>query len=352
MALDPNKLTALMGKLVGDLGAMLSIGPMILGEKLGLYQAMADGKPVSATELASKTATDDRYVHEWLCAQAASGFVEYDPAENRFFMTEEQAAALGTEGGPFYFLGAIELAVSMVKDEPQILEAFRTGKGVGWHEHDACLFRGTERFFRPGYMRHLLNEWIPSLTGVQEKLESGGRVADVGCGHGASTILMAQAFPKSHFWGFDYHLPSIEKARSAATAAGVGDRTTFEAAPAKDYPGKGYDLVTFFDCLHDMGDPVGASRHVLSTLAKTGVWMIVEPMASDRLEENLNPVGRVFYSASTFICTPASKSQEVGLGLGAQAGEARLRRVIQGGGFSHIRRAAETPFNMILEARA
>lgn len=350
MAINPDKLMAFMGKLVGDLGAMASIGPMLIGEKLGLYKAMADGAPVTAAELASKTSTDERYVQEWLCAQAASGFVEYDAGADRFSMTEEQAAALGTEGGPFYFLGAIELAVAMVRDEPKILEAFRTGKGVGWHEHDACLFRGTERFFRPGYVRHLLSEWIPALDGVKEKLEAGGRVADVGCGHGASTILMAQAFPKSRFWGFDYHSPSIEMARAAAAAAGVEDRTTFEVAPAKSYPGNGYDLVAFFDCLHDMGDPVGAARHVRSTLTNTGVWMVVEPMAGNKVEENLNPVGRVYYSASTFICTPASKAQEVGLGLGAQAGEARLRQVISEGGFERIRRAAETPFNMVLEA--
>jgi SAM-dependent methyltransferase len=351
MAINPDKLMAFMGKLVGDLGAMASIGPMLLGEKLGLYEAMADGEPINAAELANKTSTNERYVHEWLCSQAASGFIEYDPAGQRFSMTEEQAAALGTEGGPFYFLGAIDLAVAMVRDEPKILEAFRSGKGVGWHEHDACLFRGTERFFRPGYMRHLLSEWIPALNGVKDKLETGGRVADVGCGHGASTILMAQAFPGSRFWGFDYHAPSIEKARAAAAAVGVGDRTTFEVAPAKSYPGEGYDFIAFFDCLHDMGDPVGAARHVRSTLADTGVWMVVEPMAADNVEDNLNPVGRVFYSASTFICTPASKAQEVGLGLGAQAGEARLRQVIVEGGFTHVRRAAETPFNMVLEAK-
>ena len=351
MAINPDKLMAFMGKLVGDLGAMMSIGPMLLGEKLGLYKAMADGAPVTAAELAAKTKTNERYVHEWLSSQAASGFIEYDATKERFSMTEEQAAALGAEGGPFYFLGAVEVAVALMKAEPQITEAFRTGNGVGWHEHDACLFRGTERFFRPGYMRHLLSEWIPALEGVQAKLEAGGRVADVGCGHGSSTILMAQAFPKSHFHGFDYHAPSIEKARAAAAAAGVADRITFEVASAKSFPGKDYDMVAFFDCLHDMGDPAGAARHVRSTLADRGVWMVVEPMASDKIEENLNPVGRVFYSASTFICTPASRAQEVGLGLGAQAGEARLRKVIGEGGFQHIRRAAETPFNMVLEAR-
>lgn len=351
MAINPDKLMAFMGKLVGDLGAMMSIGPMIIGEKLGLYKAMAGGTSITAGELAAKTNTDERYVREWLCSQAASGFIEYDGAADRFSMTEEQAAALAQDEGPFYFLGAIEVAVAMVRDEPKILEAFRTGKGVGWHEHDACLFRGTERFFRPGYMRHLLNEWIPALDGVKEKLEAGAKVADVGCGHGASTILMAQAFPKSRFWGFDYHAPSIEKARAAAEAAGVADRIQFDVAPAKSYPGNGYDMVAFFDCLHDMGDPAGAARHVFSTLADKGVWMVVEPMANDKVQDNLNPVGRVYYSASTFICTPASKSQEVGLGLGAQAGEARLRQVISEGGFKHIRRAAETPFNMVLEAK-
>src|SRR5579885_524918 len=350
-AINPDKLMAFMGKLVGDLGAMASIGPMLVGEKLGLYKALAEKGPVNAAELTAATGTNERYVHEWLCAQAASGFVEYDSAKAKFFMTPEQAAALGAEESPFYFLGAVEVAVAMMKAEPTITEAFRTGKGVGWHEHDACLFRGTERFFRPGYMRHLLTEWIPALEGVKAKLEAGARVADVGCGHGASTILMAQAFPKSKFFGFDYHRPSIERARKSAEAAGVADRTTFDVATAKDFPGTGYSLVAFFDCLHDMGDPAGAAKHVHSTLAEDGVWMVVEPFAHDAIENNLNPIGRVFYSASTFICTPASRAQEVGLGLGAQAGEARLRKVISEGGFRHIRRAAETPFNMVLEAR-
>jgi SAM-dependent methyltransferase len=351
MAINPDKLMSFMGKLVSDLGAMTSIGPMLIGEKLGLYKALAKGESMSPADLAESTGTHERYVREWLAAQAASGFVEYDPASGRFHMTEEQAIALGNEDSPFYFLGAIDVAVAMMRDEPKILDAFRTGKGVGWHEHDACLFRGTERFFRPGYMRHLLTEWIPALHGIQSKLEAGARVADVGCGHGASTILMAQAFPNSHFFGFDYHGPSIERARKSAAAAGVSDRTTFDVATAKDFPGHGYAMVAFFDCLHDMGDPAGAARHVHSTLADDGTWMVVEPFANDKLEDNLNPVGRVFYSASTFICTPASLAQEVGLGLGAQAGEGRLRKVITEGGFKHVRRAAETPFNMVLEAR-
>jgi len=351
MAIDGDKLMALMGKLVGDLGAMASIGPMLVGEELGLYKALSSGTHMNAAEVAKATNTNERYVQEWLCSSAASGFVEYDAASDKFFMTEEQAVALGIEGSPFYFIGAVGVAVAMVKSVPKIVEAFRTGDGVGWHEHDACLFRGTERFFRPGYMRHLVSEWIPALEGVKAKLEAGGTVADVGCGHGASTILMAQAFPKSKFHGFDYHEASIENARKAAEAAGVGDRVKFDVASAKDYPGKGYDLVTFFDCLHDMGDPAGASKHVHSTLASDGAWMVVEPAAGDKISDNLNPIGRVFYSASTFLCTPASRSQEVGLGLGAQAGQARLTKVIKEGGFSSVRRAAETPFNMVLEAR-
>jgi 2-polyprenyl-3-methyl-5-hydroxy-6-metoxy-1,4-benzoquinol methylase len=330
---------------------MASIGPMLVGEKLGLYKALSSGTPMNAEELAKATSTHARYVQEWLCASAASGFIEYDAAADKFFMTEEQAVALGIEGSPFYFLGAVEMTVAMMRAEPQMIEAFKTGKGVGWHEHDACLFRSVERFFRPGYMRHLVGEWIPALDGVKAKLEEGATVADVGCGHGASTILMAQAFPKSKFHGFDYHGPSIESARKAAEAAGVSDRVEFDVATAKDYPGKDYALVAFFDCLHDMGDPAGAAKHVHSTLASDGAWMIVEPAAGDKISDNLHPIGRVFYSASTFICTPASRAQEVGLGLGAQAGQARLTKVIQEGGFRSVRRVAETPFNMVLEAR-
>ncbi len=351
MGPSPDKLMALMGKLVGDLGAMASIGPMLVGEKLGLYKALSSGTPMTAADVAKATSTHERYVQEWLCAQAASGFIEYDAAANKFFMTPEQAVALGIEGSPFYFLGAVEMAVAMMRAIPQMEEAFKTGKGVGWHEHDECLFRAVERFFRPSYMRDLVTSWIPAIDGMKAKLEAGAKVADVGCGHGASTILMAQAFPKSNFHGFDYHGPSIESARKAAEDAGVSDRVTFEVASAKDFPGKGYDLVAFFDCLHDMGDPAGAAKHVHSTLAKDGAWMVVEPAAGDKISDNLHPIGRVYYSASTFICTPASRAQEVGLGLGAQAGEARLSKVIKDGGFSSVRRAAETPFNMVLEAR-
>jgi SAM-dependent methyltransferase len=260
--------------------------------------------------------------------------------------------AFAEEGSPAFFAGAFDVAQATYLDEPKVAEAFRTGKGVGWHEHSKCLFSGTERFFRPGYNANLVSSWIPALDGLEAKLEAGAKVADVGCGHGASTIVMAKAYPKSEFFGFDYHLPSIERARKLAADDGVGDRITFVQANAKDFPANGYDLVAFFDCLHDMGDPVGAGKHVKETMAKDGVWMIVEPFAHDNLKDNLNPVGRVYYTASTFICTPASLSQEVALGLGAQAGERRVRRVATEAGFTRFRRATETPFNMIFEARA
>ncbi len=349
---DKQKLDALMGQLAGDLGAAMTGALMVLGDQLGLFKAMADGAARSASELAADTGLKERYVREWLSAQAAAGYVSYDAASDRFSLTPEQAMAFADEDSPAFFMGAFEVVQSMWLDQPKIAEAFRSGAGVGWHEHDACLFRGTERFFRPGYNANLVTAWIPALDGVQSKLEQGASVADVGCGHGASTILLAQAYPNSRFYGFDYHLPSIERARQAAVAAGVADRIDFAQATAKDFPARGYDLVAMFDCLHDMGDPVGAGRHVKTTLADDGVWMIVEPFANDRLQDNLNPVGRIFYGASTMVCTPASLSQEVGLGLGAQAGEARLRQVAAEAGFSHFRRATETPFNLVLEAKA
>jgi len=350
--IDMAKLNEFIGKAVTDLGATFNAGLVVIGDKLGLYKAMAGAGPITPAELASRTATDERYVREWLSAQATGGYVTYDPATQRFELPPEQAFALANPDGPVFFPGAMQLALATLKAEPRIIERFKTGEGLGWHEHDPELFQGTERFFRPNYTGNLVSNWIPALDGVENKLKAGAKVADVGCGHGASTILMATAFPKSQFVGFDYHPASIEYARRAAADAGVADRVTFEVAAAKEYPGNAeYDLVTFFDCLHDMGDPVGASAHVLRTLKKDGTWMIVEPFASDKLEENLNPVGRVYYSASTMICTPASKSQEVGLALGAQAGEARLRDVVTKGGFTRVRRAAETPFNMVLEAR-
>jgi SAM-dependent methyltransferase len=349
--IDQAKLEAFMGQAVTDMGAIISAPLMVIGEKLGLYKAMAHAGPLTSAEIAERSGAAERYVREWLGNQAAGGYVTYDPETDRYTLPDEQALALADEDSPFYILGIYDSIASLYADEDRILEAFRSGGGMGWHEHDHRLFRGTERFFRPGYRASLVAEWIPALDGVQEKLERGATVADVGCGHGASTIIMAEAFPNSQFFGFDYHEQSIERAREAAEQAGVADRITFAVAAAKDYPGSGYDLVCVFDCLHDMGDPVGASAHVLETLADDGTWMIVEPFANDRVEDNLNPVGRVFYGASTVICTPASLSQEVGLALGAQAGQARLTEVLEEGGFTRVRRAAETPFNLILEAR-
>ena len=349
--IDEAKLEAFMGQALTDMGAIISAPLMVIGEKLGLYKAMAGAGPLSSQEVAERSGAAERNVREWLRNQAAGGYVTYDPESDRYALPDEQALALADEDSPFYILGVYESIASLYADEDQILEAFRSGGGMGWHEHDHRLFRGTERFFRPGYRAHLVTEWIPALEGVQAKLERGAKVADVGCGHGASTVIMAKAFPNSEFFGFDYHDASIQRARKAAQEAGVGDRITFEVASAKDYPDGGYDLVCVFDCLHDMGDPVGASAHVLETLDSDGTWMIVEPFANDRVEENLNSVGRVFYGASTVICTPASLAQEVGLALGAQAGEAQLTDVLKQGGFSRVRRATETPFNLILEAR-
>jgi SAM-dependent methyltransferase len=349
---NPDKLNELVGKLVGDLGAAIAGASILLGDRLGLYKAMANGTRLTSSELAEKTGLHERYVREWLSGQAASGYIEYHPEKDAFSLSPEQAMAFAEEGSPAFFAGAFDVVQATYLDEPKVAEAFRTGKGVGWHEHSKCLFSGTERFFRPGYNANLVSNWIPALEDVEEKLKTGAKVADVGCGHGASTIVMAQAYPKSKFFGFDYHMPSIERAKSLAKEAGVAERITFAQANAKDFPPNGYDLVAFFDCLHDMGDPVGAGRHVKETLAKDGTWMIVEPFANDHLKDNLNPVGRVFYGASTFICTPASLSQEVALGLGAQAGERRLRQVVTEAGFTKFRRATETPFNMIFDVRA
>ena len=351
-AADPQKLDALVGRLVGDVGISITGALVVLGDQLGLYKAMADGKPVTSQELAAKTGFKERYIREWLSGQAAAEYIDYDAETDRFSLSPEQALAFAEEDSPAFFAGAFEIIQSMWVDEPKVETAFRSGEGIGWHEHSKCLFRGTERFFRPGYNANLTESWIPALDGVEAKLRQGATVADVGCGHGASTILMAKAYPNARFFGFDYHGPSIERARAAAQKAGVGDRIVFEQASAKDFPAKRYDLVTMFDCLHDMCDPVGAGRHVRETLGQDGTWMIVEPFANDSLKDNLNPVGRIFYGASTMICTPASQSQEVGLCLGAQAGEMRLRKVVLDAGFSHFRRATETPFNMVFEARA
>ena len=350
MAVNGERLNQLLGKFVADFGAAFHAGLVVIGESLGLYKALAEG-PLTSAELAERTGTHERYVREWLNSQAAGGYVEYDADAGRYSLSEEQAVTLADERSPAYLPGAFLLAVSALRAVPQITERFRTGEGFGWHEHDRGLFRGTELFFRPGYAANLISSWLPALDGVEEKLKAGAKVADVGCGLGASTILMAEAYPASTFVGYDYHDGSIEMARQRAEEAGVGDRVRFEVARAKDYPGGGYDFVAFFDCLHDMGDPRGAAAHVRETLAPDGTWMIVEPFAGDRVEDNLNPVGRIYYSASTLLCTPASLSQEVGLALGAQAGEARLREVVTGGGFGRFRRATETPFNIVYEAK-
>ena len=348
--LDMNKLNAFIGQFVTDLGAAVHAGMVVIGEKLGLYKALA-GEPMTSAQLAAKTKTDERYLREWLASQAAGGYVTYNEKTNKFSLTEEQVFTLVNEDSPAYLPGAFELALGSLAAVPRIAESFRTGDGMGWHEHVDGVFHGCEKFFRPGYAANLVSAWIPSLRDVEAKLKAGARVADVGCGKGASTILMAQAYPKSQFFGFDYHDQSIEAARESARRNGVSDRVTFSVAKAKEFPGKDYDFVAVFDCLHDMGDPVGAAAHVRKSLAKDGTWMIVEPFANDQLKDNLNPVGRVYYGFSTLLCTPCSRSQEVGLCLGAQAGEARIREVVTEAGFNRFRRATETPFNIVYEAR-
>lgn len=349
-ALDMNKLNAFIGQFVTDLGAAVHSGMVVIGEKLGLYKALAEGSATPG-ELAAKTRTDERYLREWLASQAAGGYVTYDERTNKFSLTEEQAFTLAREDSPAYLPGAFELALGSLSAVPRIAESFRNGAGMGWHEHADGVYHGCEKFFRPGYAANLVAAWIPALQGVKQKLEAGAKVADVGCGKGASTILMAKAFPKSHFFGFDYHDKSIEAARESAKREGVADRVTFAVSKAKEIPGSGYDFVTVFDCLHDMGDPIGAAAHIRQSVSKDGTWMIVEPFANDSLKDNLNPVGRVYYGFSTLLCTPCSRSQEVGLCLGAQAGEARIRDVVTSAGFSRFRRATETPFNIVYEAR-
>jgi SAM-dependent methyltransferase len=349
--IDGDKLMEFVFRAVGEVGATLNTALVVMGDKLGLYQALAGAGPLSPAELAERSKTAERYVREWLNAQAAGGYVEYDPDSGRYTLPPEQAVALTDPDSPAYLPGFFQLALGSILDSPKIMAAATTGTGFGWHEHVHDVHEGCERFFRPGYNANLITGWLPALDGVVDKLEQGALVADVGCGHGSSTILMAQAFPNSTFAGSDYHDGSIEVARRQAQEAGVSERVRFETAPAAAYGGTGYDLVTMFDCLHDMGDPVSAARHVRGTLKPDGTWMIVEPLAGDRVEENLNPVGRVYYAASTLLCTPASLSQEVGLALGAQAGQARIADVVAAGGFTRFRRAAETPFNLVFEAR-
>lgn len=349
--MNEEKLQNYLHKMVDDLGAAASGALVITGDRLGLYKSIAHNQPVTAAQLAENTGTNERYIREWLSTQAASGYVDYDAQTNTFSMTPEQQAVFADEESPYFMTGGYYSLASMYSDEPMLTDAFTTGEGIGWGDHHGFLACGAAKFFRPSYQANLVSSWLPSLNGgVVEKLERGGKVADVGCGHGISTILMAQAFPNSSFVGYDFHEDSVAQAREHAQAAGVTN-VTFEVATSKDFPGNDYDLVTFFDCLHDMGDPTGAAAHVRQSLAEDGTWMIVEPAAGDSLADNLNPVGRVYYAFSTAICTPSSLSQEVGEALGAQAGEARLREVVTAGGFTSVRRATETPFNIVLEAR-
>ncbi len=349
--IDEQLVNDFVGRVVGEVGATLNTALVAIGDRLGLYRALAGAESLSAATLAETTGTHERYVREWLNAQAAGGFVTYDSANDTYTLPPEHAMVLADPESPAFLAGFFQIAAAVVRDAPSIEAAFLSGKGVGWHEHDHDVFEGCERFFRTGYTTNLVSSWIPALDGVEAKLRRGARIADVGCGHGASTIVMAEAYPASTLTGFDYHDRSIETARTRASDAGVTDRVTFQTAPADAFPGDGYDFVTTFDCLHDMGDPVGAARHVLSTLDRDGTWMIVEPFAGDRVEDNLNPVGRAYYAFSTLLCTPASLSQDVGLALGAQAGEARIRDVVMAAGFTRFRRATETPFNLVLEAR-
>jgi ubiquinone/menaquinone biosynthesis C-methylase UbiE len=349
--IDEAVLHALLGLAIVDFGAT-SLAPLVvIGDRLGLYHALAGGGPLTSTELAARTRTSERYIREWLNAHAASGYVQYQADSGRYFLSPEQALLFAHEDSPAFIVGGFQTALAAGRVVDRLAEAFKTGEGIGWHEHDHAVFHGVARFYRAGYINNLVQSWIPTLDGVQKKLEAGIRVADVGCGLGISTIVMAQAFPKSKFVGFDYHAESIAMANVKAREAGVADRCRFEIGTAKDFPGHSYDFVTVFDALHDMGDPSGAARHIRSALAPDGTWMIVEPYAGDRVEENLNPIGRAYYAGSTLMCTPCSLAQEGKMALGAQAGEARLRSVITSAGFKRFRRATHTPVNLILEAR-
>jgi 2-polyprenyl-3-methyl-5-hydroxy-6-metoxy-1,4-benzoquinol methylase len=350
-AIDDAKFHAFVGKMLGDLGGAMSVPTVRLGFRLGLFDALADA-PATAAELAHRTGgLHERYVREWALAQTANGYVDYDPASEQFSLSPEQAMVFHHRDSPVYLAGAFELAAAMIEAEPKVEECFRHGKGVRWGDHAGCLFCATGAFFRPGYVNNIVQAWIPALDGVEAKLHAGARVADVGCGVGFSTLLMAEAYPQSSFVGYDFHEPSIDEARRHAGDHGLGDRVRFEVATAKDIAEQGFDLITMYDCLHDMGDPRGCAGHMRRILAPGGSWMIVEPIAGDSPAQNMNPVGRLYYNASTMICVPTSLDQEVGEGLGAQAGEAKLTEVIRQGGFESVRRAAEGPFNMVLEAR-
>jgi SAM-dependent methyltransferase len=350
-AVDMDKLMTFLGQVIGELGATVNAGLIVVGDKLGLYKAMAGAGPMSSSELAQKTGTSERYVREWLNAQAAGGYVTYYAATQKYELPAEQAMALADENSPAFVGGAFELATATLKSIPQIEEAYKSGAGVGWGEHDHGVFTGCERFFRPGYNANLVSTWIPALEGVEEKLRVGARIADIGCGLGASSRLLAESYPRSRVNGFDNHKESIDLARKKAREAGLTDRLTFEVAPAQSFPGTGYDLVAVFDSLHDMGDPVGAAKHVKQALAPDGTWLIVEPIAGDKVEDNLNPVGRAYYAFSNFLCVPSSLSQNVGLALGAQAGQKRIHDVVTAAGFTRFRKIGETPFNLVYEAR-
>ena len=348
---DFDTLMAFVFRAVDEVGATLNTALVVMGDKLGYYRAMAGSGPITPGRLADATGTAERYAREWLNAQAAGDIVRYDPEAGTYELPAEHAVALADESSPAYLPGFFQIALGTVQDATRIVELAQSGAGLGWHEHNHDVHEGCERFFRPGYNANLVGEWLPALDGVVDKLERGARVADIGCGHGASTIIMAQAFPRSTFVGSDYHRESIAQARARAEEAGVADRVQFEVASAQGFTGSGFDLVTTFDALHDMGDPVGAARHVRQALAEDGTWMVVEPMAGDRVEDNLTPVGRAYYGFSTLLCTPASLSQEVGLAIGTQAGPARIRDVVTTGGFTRFAKVAETPFNQVLEVR-
>lgn len=349
--MNQEKLMTLLGRIVGDLGAAYSVPLVRMGEQLGLYAALRAHGPMTSVELARHTRCAERYVREWLANQAAGGYVDYDSAAETFALSPEQAVVFADPDGPVYMLGAFDNAISGIENQPKVQVAFRTGEGVAWGDQASCMFCAVAKFFRPGYHANLIQSWLPALDGVADRLAHGGRIADIGCGHGHSTLMMAEAFPNAEVMGYDFHGPSIAQASAHAARHGLTN-LSFEVATAKDFPGEDYDLVTLFDCLHDMGDPVGAIAHVRQRLKPDGVAMIVEPKAADTLTENLNPVGRLYYAASTMICLPTSLAQEVGAGLGAQAGEAKLRQVLEAGGLRRVRRATETPFNIVLEARA
>jgi SAM-dependent methyltransferase len=351
MTINEDKLNEFIGQFVTDFGAAMHAATVVIGDKLGLYKALAEHGPVTGAELARRTGLDTRLVEEWLNAQFVSGYSAYDPATGEFHLTEEQAAVLADESTPAFLAGATTIAASIYKDEERIRDAFRSGKGLGWHEHDHDLFHGTERLFKPGYLGNLVSAWIPALDGVEAKLQAGANVADIGCGHGSSTILLAQQYPASTIVGFDYHEGSIETARKRAAEAGVADRVRFEVGSAQDYPGTGYDLVCIFDALHDMGDPVGGARHILDSLAADGTWLLVEPMAIGGLENNVNPVSRIFYAGAVGICTPAAEAQSGGYALGNQVPDERWAELLGDAGFTRFRRATETPFNRVFEVR-